>query len=279
MFRAGLAALALLALYLALFELWPMLGVVGGALAGRHGLTLRHLAESLGSEYRGAFVLSSTVAAVSAVVSAVIGLPIAWALGKEDSQSALGRAVESYSAISANFAGVPLAFAFAVTLGPEGLFTKLLAQLLHVQLYQMGFNLVGPVGLIVVYANFQVPLFVLLLTPAIRNLRPEWWEAHTTLGGGVGEYYRYVVGPILTPALVGVLTLLFANAFGAYVTAYALTTGNLNLVPLLIGDLINGNVTLNVSLGDALTLDMVVILVMSVVVYRFAIRRSQLWLR
>lgn len=271
--------MGLLALYLGLFELWPILGVAGGAFAGGHGVALDNLRASLGPEYRSAFGLSFTVAAVSALTSAAIGLPVAWYLGQEGAETPLGRAVESYSAISANFAGVPLAFAFAVTLGPEGLFTTLLAQALHVQLYNMGFNLVGPVGLVVVYADFQVPLFVLLLTPAIRNLRAEWAEAHATLGGSGWTYVRYVLAPVLAPTLVGVLTLLFANAFGAYVTAYALTTGNLNLVPLLIGDLINGNVTINVGLGDALTLDMVVVLILAVVVYRFAIRRSQAWLR
>jgi putative spermidine/putrescine transport system permease protein len=272
-------ALGLLALYLGLFEVWPVLGVIGGAFAGSHGLTLANLATSVSSEYQSAFGLSFTVAAISAVTSAIIGLPIAWYLGRERGQTILSRTVESYSAISANFAGVPLAFAFAVTLGPEGLFTNLLAQWLHVQLYNMGFNLVGPAGLVVVYSDFQVPLFVLLLTPAMRNLRAEWAEAHATLGGSPLDYLRYVLVPVLAPTVLGVLTLLFANAFGAYVTAYALTTGNLNLVPLLIGDLVNGNVTINVALGDALTLDMVVVLILAVVVYRVATRRSQAWLR
>jgi putative spermidine/putrescine transport system permease protein len=271
-------AVGLLALYLGLFEVWPVLGVISGAFAGAHGPSLANLAQTLSPQYQSAFTLSFTVASISAVTSAIVGLPVAWFLSREDRQSIIGRAVESYSAINANFAGVPLAFAFAVTLGPEGLFTNLLAEILHVQLYNLGFNLVGPVGLILVYANFQVPLFVLLMTPAFRNVRPEWREAHETLGGSSVDYVRHVLAPILAPGFFGVLTLLFTNSFGAYVTAYALAGGNLNLVPLLIGDLVNGNVTINVALGDALTLDMVVVLVVAVIVYRLATRRSQTWL-
>ena len=38
------------------------------------------------------------------------------------------------------------------------------------------------------------------------------------------------------PSLLGTMILLFGNAFGAQATAYQLTGGFINLVPILIGN-------------------------------------------
>ena len=61
--------------------------------------------------------------------------------------------------------------------------------------------------------------------------------------GGVREprrhtwtYWRHVGGPILAPAFLGALLLLFANAFSAYATAAALVSQGSPIVPLQIGD-------------------------------------------
>src|SRR5262249_7242811 len=62
------------------------------------------------------------------------------------------------------------------------------------------------------------------------------------------------------PALLGTMILLFGNAFGAYATAFALTGGALNLVPIQIGAQIRGDVLHNPNLGYALALGMVVIM-------------------
>ena len=59
--------------------------------------------------------------------------------------------------------------------------------------------------------------------------------------------------------LLGTLSLLFANAFGAIATAYALTGSSLNIVPILLYAQIRGDVLQNPGLGAALALGMVVI--------------------
>ena len=82
---------------------------------------------------------------------------------------------------------------------------------------------------------FQIPLMILVIAPAIDGLRPEWREASANLGGSSFHYWRYVGLPVLLPSLLGATILLFGNAFAAYATAYALTGGAVNLVPLIIG--------------------------------------------
>jgi len=85
--------------------------------------------------------------------------------------------------------------------------------------------------------------------------------------------------PILTPALISTTILLFGNSFGAYATAYALTGGSLNLVPIIIGAQIRGDVLHDTGLGYALALGMVVIMGASILGYTVLQNRASRWLR
>ena len=60
-----------------------------------------------------------------------------------------------------------------------------------------------------------------------------------------------VVIPVLWPSFLGTVILLFANAFGAIATAYALTGSSLNIVPILLYAQIRGDVLHNPHLGYA----------------------------
>ena len=64
---------------------------------------------------------------------------------------------------------------------------------------------------------------VLILAPALDGLKREWREAAAILGATGWQYWRYVALPVLWPSILGTTLLLFANAFGAIATAYALT--------------------------------------------------------
>jgi len=85
--------------------------------------------------------------------------------------------------------------------------------------------------------------------------------------------------PILLPSLLGTMILLFGNAFGAYATALALTGGRLNLVTILIGAQMRGDVLHNANLGYALALGMVVIMALSIALYTWLQRRTEKWLK
>jgi len=166
----------------------------------------------------------------------------------------------------ANFAGLPLAVAFMTTLGTSGLLTQLLKDV-HINLVGLGWNLASFFGLMVVYTSFLVPLCIILLLPAFASLKNEWEEASLTLGASLKTYMLRVVGPIMLPSLVGTFVLLFANAFSTYVTAFVLAGGSVNLISIIIGYMINGNVSLNVSLGDALAIEEMIVLGLAVMIF------------
>ncbi len=136
---------------------------------------------------------------------------------------------------------MPLAFSFIATLGRQGLVTILLAHF-GLNLYATGFNLLSFFGLTITYMYFQIPLMVLIITPALDGMKKEWREAASILGATNKQYWLMVALPILWPSLLGTTLLLFANSFGAIATAIALTGSSLNIVPIVLYAQIRGDV-------------------------------------
>jgi putative spermidine/putrescine transport system permease protein len=224
-----------------------------------------------------AYRSSLQVSLATAVGGTIFGFLMAYAI-------TLGRArlvrsgLLTFSGVASNFAGVPLAFAFIATLGRIGLITVLLKSI-GIDIYQRGFSLYSFAGLSLTYMYFQFPLMILIITPAIEGLKKEWREAAENLGASSNQYWRYVAFPVLLPSLLGTMILLFANAFGAYATAFALTGGTINLVPILIGAQMRGDVLRDPGLGYALAVGMVAIMTISITAYTLLQRRSERWLK
>lgn len=224
-----------------------------------------------------AYANSLQVSLATAVGGTIFGFLLAYAV-------TIGRArrarsgLLTFSGVASNFAGVPLAFAFIATLGRIGLMTTLLKGI-GIDLYQQGFSLYSFAGLSLTYMYFQFPLMILIIAPAIEGLKREWREAAENLGATSGEYWRYVAFPVLLPSLLGAMILLFANAFGAYATAFALTGGTINLVTILIGSQMRGDVLRDPGLGYALAVGMVAIMAVSITAYTLLQRRSERWLK
>ncbi|MCX6046159.1 MAG: ABC transporter permease subunit [Chloroflexi bacterium] len=226
-----------------------------------------------------AYWLSIRVSAVTALGGGLLGFLLAYAITLGGTPRWVRAAITTFSGVASNFAGVPLAFAFIATLGRTGFATVLFRDLFGFNIYSKGFNLYSFYGLSLTYLYFQFPLMVLIMAPALDGLRREWREASENLGASSAQYWRYVALPILLPSLLGTMILLFGNAFGAYATAYALTGGRLNLVTILIGAQMRGDVLHNPGLGYALAFGMVVIMAISIGLYTWLQRRTERWLK
>ena len=225
------------------------------------------------------FWISIRVSAASAVLGSLIGLIIALAIIRGRLPSAIRSTVMTFSGVASNFAGIPLAFAFLATLGRLGPRHR------PVQICSASTS-IAPAstccrfwGLTLTYLYFQIPLMILIIAPAIDGLKKEWSEAAATLGATPLQFWRYVGLPVLWPNLLGTLSLLFANAFGAIATAYALTGSSLNIVPILLYAQIRGDVLHNPGLGAALALGMIVITALANVVYLVIRTRAERWLK
>ena len=266
-------------LYIALFLLLPTLWLAIGAFQTEGGrFTLEHVRTLFQAQYVDAYLTSIKISLATALGGGLFGLFVAYAAVKEGAPRWIRPTLTTFAGVAANFAGVPLAFAFAATLGATGVVTVFLAD--HgVHLYQSGFTLYSFTGLSLVYTYFQLPLMILVISPSLDGLRREWREAATNLGATPWQFWRWVGLPVLWPSLLGAMVLLFGNAFSAYATAYALVGTELNLVPILIGAVQSGNLTSDPQFGDALALGMIVIIALSVALYALLQRRSNRWLR
>ena len=226
-----------------------------------------------------AYWITIRISVVTALGGGVLGFLVAYAGVMSGLPRWVRTAMMTFSGVASNFAGVPLAFAFISTLGRLGLVTVFLREVLHINIYDAGFSLYSFAGLSLTYMYFQFPLMVLIITPALEGLKPDWRNAAENLGATHWQYWRHVALPILLPSLLGTMILLFGNAFGAYATALTLTGGLINVVTILIGSQIKGDVLHNVGLGYALALGMIVVMAVSMAGYYGLRRRSERWMR
>jgi putative spermidine/putrescine transport system permease protein len=231
------------------------------------------------SDILNAYRTSLSISLITALGGAVFGFLLAYAVVMGGLPANLRTFMMTFSGVASNFAGVPLAFAFIATMGNAGLVTRWIEAIMGVDIHAQGFSIYTIWGLSIVYMYFQFPLMVLIMAPALDGLRREWREACENLGGTSYHYWRHIAFPILMPSLLGTTILLFGNAFGAYATAYAFSGSFINLVPILIGAQMQGDVLFNPGLGNALALGMIFIMTLSMVGYLYMQQRAARWVR
>lgn len=278
--RTGTAVgLSPFAIYVLLFFGLPLIAVATGAFAkNTGGFTFDNVKMAWQGQYRHGFITSLELASLTAVVPGVAGLLLAYAIQTARRGALLRRLVTAASGVFANFGGVPLAFLFIASLGSTGVATKWL-NAVGLNPYKHGFSLYTFAGLALVYCYFQIPLMVLVITPALEGLRPSWREAASGLGASPWSYWRYVGGPVLLPSFLGSVLLLFGFGLSAYATAEALSSG-IAITSVQIGTFLNGNVLPGQeNVGKALGLEIVLVSGLAMVVYTILQRRASRWLR
>ncbi|NLP63191.1 ABC transporter permease [Paraburkholderia sacchari] len=268
--RSGIAAIWLVpfAVVFTLFCLAPMVWVIANSVQSTQGFTLANYAEILSSPfYRQAFGNSLRISLWSSAIGLVIAIFGAASLRRVPGR--LRRLVVSVTNMTSNLTGVPLAFAFIILVGTNGSLTLLfeawgLAK--HFDLYSIN-------GLILIYTYFQIPLGILLLYPAFDALDDDWQAAASLLGAKLWQYWRHVGLPVLAPAIFGTFILLFANAIGAYASAYALTQGNFNLITVRIAGLVSGDLFLDPNMAAALSVLLMLLLLAVTVANQWLLNR------
>ncbi|PAR30405.1 ABC transporter permease [Vibrio metoecus] len=252
-----------------LFQLAPMLWVLVNSFLAQGEWGFDNYVEVMNSAFmRQAFTNSLWLSLWSAVIG--LGLAVLWVAALRRVNSKIRDGVIAFTNMSSNFAGVPLAFAFIIILGTNGAVTLLLKQ------YGLlgEFDLYGKWGLLAIYIYFQIPLAMLLLYPAFDALDDTWQEAAALLGATHRQYWLNVALPVLSPALLGTLIILVANAMGAYASVYALTSGNYNLITIRIASLVSGDLFLEPNLAAAISTLLMVILALFTVINQWLIGRS-----
>ncbi len=267
-------------LFALLFLILPTLNIVIGAFLDIDGRpTFGNIVKLFTPSIRDAFWISIELSLLTAALGCLFGFMMSAAITFGRFPAWLRSTVITFSGVASNFSGVPLSFAFIATLGRLGFVTMLLRDWLGVNLYATGFNLISFLGLAITYLYFQIPLMVLIITPALEGLRREWREAAEMLGASGFQYWRMVALPVLWPSLLGTLALLFANAFGAVATAIALTGSSLSIAPIVLFAQIRGDVLNDPHLGYAIAFAMIVLTGVANAVYILLRTRAERWMK
>ena len=268
-------------IFVVMFLVLPTMHIVIGAFQTRDGaFTLQNILDLNSGTIPSSYWISVKISVASAALGCLIGFGMAAAVVFGAVPRWFKSPLLTFSGVASNFAGVPLAFAFLATFGPVGLVTVLLRNNFGIVLQRdLGFSILSFWGLTITYLFFQIPLMILIITPALEGLRREWREAAEVLGATGLQYWRMVALPILFPSILGTFALLFANAFGAVATAIALTGSSLNIVPIQLYAQIRGDVLGNPHLGYAMAFGMIVVTAIANIAYIWLRVRAERWLK
>jgi len=260
------------------FELLPLAVMVIDSFRGNEGKgwTFAQYVTALTSKYYLTGLKNSVLISLySSLVGIIVAIFAAYSLTRFP--ASLREKILLYSNMTSNFAGVPLAFAYVVLLGNNGLFT-LLFQKMGLDILA-DFDLYSWAGLALVYVYFQIPLAILLLYPTYFAIQEQWKEAAALLGASPFQFWRHIGIPVIMPGLVGTFSILFANSMGAYATAYALVGSNYNLLSIRIGALVAGDVMTRPELAGALAVILAITMIVAMWVNERMMRRVRRDLR
>jgi putative spermidine/putrescine transport system permease protein len=267
-------------IFAAMFLVIPTAYLAVGSFQDKAGqFTTQNYADLSKKIVVNAYSASLEISLVTAILGAVFGFLLAYAVISGGLPSPVRSVIMTFSGVASNFAGVPLALAFIFTIGRTGFVTAFLKTAMGVDIYGNGFTIYSKIGLELVYLYFQLPLMVLIIAPAIDGLKKDWREASESAGASTLQYWRHVAFPILLPSLLASTILLFGNAFGAQATAFALTGGFLQIVPILIGNQLAGDVLGSKNLAFAVAMGMVAIMGVTLIAYSWLARRAERWQR
>ncbi|HXR43675.1 MAG TPA: ABC transporter permease [Pseudolysinimonas sp.] len=274
----GWIGLAPFSVYAVLFLGIPALLAIGsGFFSGDGGFTFANFAAFGDPVVLRDLIGSLGLSAASAIIGAVVGALVCYALLASNPDGVLRTVVDSASSVLAQFGGVMLAFAFTATIGNQGLIIVWLKQLTGDSTFSSPIYTVP--GLTLVYLYFQIPLMVLTFMPAMEGLKPAWGEAIATLGGTRWTYWRKVGFPILAPAFFGCMILLFANSFSSFATAAVLISQG-GIWPLDIQRALTSETVIgHENVAGVIALGMIVVMVVLMSLYGVLQRRAARWQR
>jgi sulfate transport system permease protein len=164
----------------------------------------------------------------AATLNAAFGVVVAWVLVRYDFpfKRLVDALVDLPFALPTAVAGIALTALYA----PNGWIGKWLEPLG----LKVAFT---PIGVFVALTFIGLPFVVRTLQPVLEDLSVELEEASATLGASRWQTFRFVIFPVLVPALLTGFALAFARALGEYGSVIFIA-GNMpmlsEITPLLI---------------------------------------------
>ena len=225
------------------FMIAPMLlsvlaGLVNNYSAGiKSGFTLRWLTE-VWEVYGGTVGWSLVIAAASVAITALLGVPCAYALAR--SRSRLARAFEELLTLPVAVPGLATALALILAYGQIAAFRQSFA-----------FILVG-------HVVFTMPFMVRTVASAFqRNDLIALEEAARTLGASFPQRFLGVLVPAVFPAIVAGALMVFTLSVGEFNLTWMLHTPLTRTLPVGLAD---SYASMRIEIGSAYTLVFLIVI-------------------
>jgi len=175
------------------------------------------------------YKLSFGASLLAAAINAVFGLMLAWVLVRYSfpGKKIIDALVDLPFALPTAVAGIALTALYA----PNGWLGQFIQGELGIKVA------FAPLGILVALVFIGLPFVVRTVQPVLQDLETELEEAASSLGANRWQTFRYVLMPILLPALMTGFALAFARAIGEYGSVIFIA-GNIPMVseitPLMI---------------------------------------------
>ena len=235
--------------------------------------TLQNFVEAYGSWHLPQLFWTSVVFATgSAVLTLIMGGLVAWAVERTDMP---GRGLfHSLTLLTFAIPGLLTTMAWTLTLSPNiGWVNGVLRDVLG--LSSAPFNIYSMGGMIWALSTHYFPLAYLLLGPAFRTLDMRMEEAALMAGAHQGQVLRRVTLPLMRPAILSALLLLFVRGIESFEVPRILgTPARIEVFTTDIAAAIR-RAPPEFGIASALSLTLLSICILAVYLYRRAVRNAE----
>lgn len=232
------------------------------------GFTLDNLARLTEPLYAQVYADSLLIAFWTALLSLLLGYPVAYALVRTPSR--VLRSTILIIAIVPLFTGeIVRTYAWLNVLGANGFLNSLL---LGLGLIERPLSMMFTTGAVVTgLVHYSMPVMVVILAAAISHIDPAYEKAAASLGAGRLRAFLWVTLPLSLPGIVSGFITIFAWTLSAFATPQLLGGGQVNMIGNLVYQL--GLAAFNFPFAAALSLAALVLSICLLLTLRFASRR------
>lgn len=199
-------------------------------------------------------MLSIGVSLAVSVISIVLCIGPAWLLVRKEFPGK--RLLRAVFTVPMAFSGIIIGFLAVLMIGRIGFIPQVTRYLMGVPVAEaLAYSLIG-LGL--AYIWFQIPRATLTLEAAIRKFDWDLESAARSLGATPFQTLRYVLLPLLIPAIVSTLAVTFAVSMGSYGVALLLLK-KASVLPVEIYTHIYSNVAFEIAAALSVVLAIITV--------------------
>jgi putative spermidine/putrescine transport system permease protein len=195
------------------------------------GFTLENFADLLKPLYARVFLDTVWICFLTAVLTLVVGYPLAYALVHVRNRFA--KSFILITVITPLFLGeVVRTYSWIIVLGNNGFINSILLKLgLMAQPIQFMFT---TFGVVVALVHVTMPVMVIILAAALSHIDRNYLRAAESLGAGPIRAFATVTLPLSMPGIVAGVTTAFAWTFSAFATPQLIGGGRVNMISNLV---------------------------------------------